>query len=130
MNIVIPDRLRWYAWRDSGIVDAHLTGSILVRGVEAADIDYCVLFDSDNAAVSFVKACGGVVREYQSAGEFITARDGLYNFICTSDRTLYWRTVAFSGALTLLQLKSKEDRVELAKACMDYFPIMTTEIVI
>ena len=129
-STVIPDRLRKHAWRRSGIIDAHLTGSCLVQSTDAKDIDYCILFEDDAAAVSFVRECGGTVKEYQSAGEFITAREGLYNYICTSDSELYWRTVAFSGALELLQLERKEDRVALAKACMDYMPKMVAGIAI
>jgi len=130
MSTVIPDRLRKHAWRRSGIIDAHLTGSCLVQSTDAKDIDYCILFEDDDAAVSFVRECGGTVQEYQSAGEFITAREGLYNYICTSDFKLYWRTVAFSGALELLQLERKEDRVALAKACMDYVPKIVVGIAI
>ena len=49
---------------------------------------------------------------------FVTFRDGNINYICTSCIELFYRFKAFSGALYMLQLPEKEDRVKLSKACL------------
>ena len=120
--IVVPEEVRKHTWMQYGIIGACITGSTLVRDYEYSDIDYCILFKDYDKMTDFVYGVGGTINDYDQAGDFVTCRRGPYNFICTDSEELYWRTVAFSGALELLQLKDKYDRVQLAKACMDWEP--------
>lgn len=114
----------------SMFIEAHKTGSSLVRGVEPNDIDICILFHNAATMQKFVDSKGGMAIDLMSYHDtrFLTCRDGKYNYICTADPELYYRTKAFSTALQRLQLKDKEDRVVLAVACMDDEPEYVNEI--
>ena len=111
-------------------IEAHKTGSSLVRGVEPNDIDICILFHNSATMEKFIDSKGGTQIDLMSYHDtrFLTCRDGEYNYICTADPELYYRTKAFSTALSMLQLESKEDRVQLAVACMDDDPEYVYEI--
>jgi hypothetical protein len=47
---------------------------------------------------------------------------GDINFICTFDPELFYRFKAYSGILNLLQIKDREERLKLARACLYYEP--------
>lgn len=116
----VPWELNKSAWKEQGIIDACITGSSLVMGIEHNDVDYIVLFDNDEDVQRFCDRCGGTTTGYEDANLFYTCRRGEYNFICTIVTVWYYRMVAFSGALELLQLKNRDERVALARACRDW----------
>lgn len=104
-------------------IDYCITGSVLVDGIEHADIDYCLLFNSEADVDKFVLYFDGVLNDGYGDTRFSTCRNGKFNFICTADVGLFWRTVAFSGIVHTYQPTFRCDRVNYAKACMDWVPM-------
>lgn len=111
-------------------IEAHKTGSSLVRGVEPNDIDICILFHNSATMEKFIDSKGGMQMELMSYHDtrFLTCREGEYNYICTADPELYYRTKAFSTVLKWMQIKDREGRVALAMVCMDAEPEYVHEI--
>ncbi len=68
-------------------IEAHKTGSSLVRGVEPNDIDICILFHNTATMEKFIDSKGGMAMELMRYHDtrFLTCREGEYNYICTAD---------------------------------------------
>ena len=98
-----------------------ITGSTLVRGIKPNDKDVVCLFDTWKDLESFTK--GKLVKtdepvSLDSEMRFFSVYEGNTNYICTDDVELFYRFKAFSGALSMLQLKHRDDRIELSRKCL------------
>lgn len=122
LNFKIPYELTRKNQKKFGIQEACITGSVLVPHADPQDIDYCLLFSNKAAMHAFLSTFHEAAMSYDGAGMFEVCRRDQYNFICTDQVSLYWRTVAFSGVLSEFHLAcdTKELRVAFAKACMDW----------
>jgi hypothetical protein len=113
------------------IVDAFLTGSCLVRSVTPQDIDICILFGCKADMTSFRKGKEECLpAEERSLGdgpEWESLRDGKINYIVTTDVEFFYRMKAFSGALALLQIESKDDRKKLCQSCRNWESHVVTD---
>lgn len=113
------------------IVDAFLTGSRLVRSVTPQDIDICILFGCKADMTSFRKGKEECLpAEERSLGdgpEWESLRDGKINYIVTTDVEFFYRMKAFSGALALLQIESKDDRKKLCQSCRNWESHVVTD---
>ena len=100
-----------------------LTGSSLVLGLEAVDRDIVCLFRNEEEINDFAAQEGADKTIYEDSGSlFLAFLKGNINYLCTKNLEFFYRFKAYSGALERLQLRDKEHRVELAKACLYYDP--------
>lgn len=110
-------------------IEAHITGSSLVRGVVPNDTDIMVLFEDRAHMEDFLydkDQCG--TDEYTTDGSWAACRVGNKNYICTINPEFYYRMKAYSTALKYLQLEDKAARVCLCRACRDHDPEYVYEI--
>lgn len=94
-----------------------VTGSSLVVGVVPNDRDIVCLFNNEEEINEFAAELGKREVLYEDA-QFLSIRDGKKNYLCTHDIEFFYRFKAYSGALELLQIKDKEERKNLASACL------------
>lgn len=120
------DNLNLIKTQTNGLIGTFHTGSSLVKGAVPNDIDIVCLFENekllDNYFVGISRTNDSDTGENYPA-RFKTYRYSVVNFIATSDKELFYRFKAFSGALVYLsqtdeRYLQKEERVNLAKACL------------
>ena len=99
---------------------SFITGSTLVKGIEPKDKDIAVLCKSQQEAFDISKEDGYTEIETSMAGDprFVSVRYYSTNYILIWTDERFWRMKAFAGALELLQIEDKDDRIRLSSACL------------
>lgn len=120
------DNLNLIKTQTNGLIGTFRTGSSLVKGAVPNDIDIVCLFENEKLLDNYFV---GISRTNNSENginypaKFKTYRHEVVNFIATSDKELFYRFKAFSGALVYLsqtdeKYKDKEERIKLAISCL------------
>ena len=97
-----------------------VTGSSLVKNVEPNDKDIVVLCKTQQEALDIAKEEGFTDIETSMEGDprFVSIRYYSTNYILVWTDEMFFRFKAFSGALELLQIEDKGDRIKLSIACL------------
>jgi len=97
-----------------------ITGSSLVKGITPNDIDIVVLVPSWDSLNKIIETGNftDIETSLDKDPRFMSVRDGKINYIFTPEEEMFYRFKAFSGALKHLQIKEKDERVDLSIACL------------
>ena len=100
--------------------DSFVMGSSLVRDVDPQDKDVVVLCKTQAEAFDIAKADGFTDIDTSMEGDprFVSVRYYSTNYILVWQLDMFFRFKAFTGALELLQIKDKAERIRLSRACL------------